>query len=568
MGSKLEDAWQYKVWRTLAVVLTLTICLPLTALAHPMGNFTINRYTRLELHPDQVQLYYIIDHAEVPALAELVKMDLDGNKVISEDEEHTYLDGQMSTLLDSLQVTIADEPLPLRPITARMAMPPGEDEMPTLRLEFDLAVSLPPETPPADGWQLTYRDSNVVANKQGWQEIIAKPTNDVTLLESSVPSNDMSNELRRYPDALLEAPIRVRTAQVRFLPLRSTTSDPTQETTDTAVVSPAITTSILLTDYQAITATTVVTASVVPVAATANSTQAIAIAIPGGVDAQSAESQELAETTQTVSTQRGLISFFSDGEQFERILSLPVTGPGAFLFALLAAFGWGGLHALSPGHGKTIVAAYLIGSRGTALHALFLGLTTTITHTLGVFALGLATLFISEYILPETLYPWLSILSGLLVVGVGFALLRSRWLGWRHGHDHEHDHTHDHHSHGADHDHDHHGHSHLPPETVTWRSLLALGVSGGLLPCPSALVVMLAAIAFGRIPFGLLMILVFSLGLATMLTMMGLLFVYAGRFFARFPTSQPLFRLLPVASALVVMVLGAGITWLALLQVV
>src|SRR5262249_55974682 len=149
-------------------------------------------------------------------------------------------------------------------------------------------------------------------------------------------------------------------------------------------------------------------------------------------------------------------------------------------------------HALTPGHGKTIVGAYLVGSQGTARHAVFLGLVVTLTHTMGVYLLGLGTLAASAWVVPERLYPWISVLSGLLVVAVGSSLVTSRWRGALahahhdhhdhdhvHGHDHDHHHAHGHHHHGHDHHHHHqhgdgHGHSHLPPPgtPVTVRSLL------------------------------------------------------------------------------------------------
>jgi len=297
---------------------------------------------------------------------------------------------------------------------------------------------------------------------------------------------------------------------------------------------------------------------------------------------------------------------------------------GTLLVAIAGSFVWGAMHAMSPGHGKTIVGAYLAGSRATAQHAVFLGLTTTITHTTGVFALGLVTLFASNYILPEQLYPWLSFLSGLMVVSIGLNLFISRLrstqlfkkspFGHRyagkqadddhshhhhshhdhdhphgqthdHDHDHDHDHGHTHQPHGEGHTHDHkhyhhhhgeHGHSHgnhshLPPGTdgapVTWRSLLALGISGGLVPCPSALVVLLSAIALGRTGFGLVLVLAFSLGLAGVLTGLGLLLVWGRRLFERMPTQFRSVRVLPAVSALFVTLLGLGITTQALVQI-
>ncbi|MEH1798946.1 MAG: sulfite exporter TauE/SafE family protein [Nostoc sp.] len=241
------------------------------------------------------------------------------------------------------------------------------------------------------------------------------------------------------------------------------------------------------------------------------------------------------------------------------------------LIALAIAFLWGGLHALSPGHGKTIVGAYLVGSRSNAQHALFLGLIMTITHTAGIFALGLVTLGTSQFILTEQLYPWLSVVSGVLVTVIGLNLFISRLQGTQVSHSHEHVHCHQH-SHDLHHHHHHdhnHEHSHLPPHgdvsSMKWSSLLALGISGGLLPCPSALVVLLSAIAMGRIGFGLALVSAFSLGLAAVLTGIGLMLVYAKNRFEHLPLQIPRIKMLPVASALCITLIGLGITSQALL---
>ncbi len=254
--------------------------------------------------------------------------------------------------------------------------------------------------------------------------------------------------------------------------------------------------------------------------------------------------------------------------------------PQVILVSLLLALFWGAAHALSPGHGKTVVAAYLVGSRGTARHAAFLGLTVTVTHTFGVFALGAVTLWLSRYLLPETLYPWLNVVSGVLVVAIGAALAYQRWRGTRqadsqdHSHDHEALGTNDEPWSAVTHSHGGRAHSHLPPgmradgrqDRVTWRSLLALGVSGGLIPCPSALVLLLGAVALGRIGFGMVLVVAFSFGLALVLTAIGLLLVYARRFFERFSFETRVPRLLPVASALVMVLAGCGIVYEALRQ--
>jgi ABC-type nickel/cobalt efflux system permease component RcnA len=268
-------------------------------------------------------------------------------------------------------------------------------------------------------------------------------------------------------------------------------------------------------------------------------------------------------------------------DPFTRLIQTDRFTFATILAALGIAFFWGGMHAMTPGHGKTIVGAYLVGSRGTPLHAVYLGVATTVTHTAGVIALGGLTLLASRFFLPEKLFPWLNLLSGLLVVGIGMSLFFSRLKHTRHisttahdpvqEHDHEGSHTHDHeNTHHHDHEHEagHTHHDHIPPGggagPVTWRSLLALGISGGLLPCPSALVVMLGAIALDRIGFGLVLVIAFSLGLASVLTVIGLAFLYAGRLFERLPVQKRAFRLLPVVSALFITIVGLGIAVRAL----
>jgi nickel/cobalt transporter (NicO) family protein len=258
------------------------------------------------------------------------------------------------------------------------------------------------------------------------------------------------------------------------------------------------------------------------------------------------------------------------GDGFAGVFENAAAGDGVLALLLLVAFGWGALHALSPGHGKAMVAAYLIGTRGTARHAVGLGVIVTVTHTIGVFALGLVTLLLSQYILPEDLYPWLNLVAGLLVVAVGFGVLRSRLRSARArrahaherhgGHDHSHGdhHGHDHHSHDHDHDHGHgHGHSHDIPHRVTWRGLVGMGTAAGLIPCPSALVVLLGAIAQHQVGLGLVLIVAFSLGLATTLTALGLAVVYARRALTRVRIPSGVVTALPAASA--VLIVGVGL---------
>ncbi|MEG5015134.1 MULTISPECIES: HoxN/HupN/NixA family nickel/cobalt transporter [unclassified Microcoleus] len=282
----------------------------------------------------------------------------------------------------------------------------------------------------------------------------------------------------------------------------------------------------------------------------------------------------------------------------------------SLLLAIAGAFAWGCVHAMSPGHGKTIVGAYLVGSRATPLHALFLAATTTITHTAGVFAVGGITLFASNLIDPEKLDPWLSLISGLLVAFIGFNLLLSKiktrlgvrtevlkkikskifnknWFlrskvftaeseepvnllsrgTWeREFKPVKPDISHHYHDHG-----DGRLHSHLPPGTdgspITWKSLLALGISGGLLPCPSALVMLLSASALGNVGLGMTLVVAFSLGLALVLSAIGLILVYAKRNFDKLPKQITAVKFLPAISAMFVMFLGLGITGQAMLKI-
>ena len=245
------------------------------------------------------------------------------------------------------------------------------------------------------------------------------------------------------------------------------------------------------------------------------------------------------------------------------------------LAAIMIAFALGAAHALTPGHGKTIVAAYLVGSRGTLKHALFLGAMVTATHTITVFALGLATLFLFRYIVPAQITQILGAISGLSIVVIGAWMLYKRTRaapGHSHAHDdpHAHDHAHGHahphgHTHPHDHDHSHAGHHHVPDE-ISWAGLVALGASGGLVPCESALVLLLSAIALGRVGLGLILLVSFSLGLALVLMGIGVLVLYAKNLLPeRHQTGDhPLFRWLPVASAGVVMLVGVLMTGVSL----
>lgn len=474
---------------SLPLLVLLATGLTISSLAHPLGNFTINHFARIESGVDRARIRYVVDLAEIPAFQESQKADPDSDGNLTEAELNSYLDRVTPGYLAGLKLTVDGAPVELRLAGKSISRLPGAATLFTLRIVYDLTGEF---APGAVAPRLRFENANLV-DRAGWREIVVAPAPGVNVFDSAAYGAGVTDELRAYPEDMLMAPLDERMA----------------EWSVTAGPLPANAKPLTMRDGK------------------------------------------------PVAVQR---------DRFAELISAPEMTPGVILLGLLFAFVLGGMHAMSPGHGKTVVGAYLVGSRGTAKHAAFLGLTVTITHTIGVFALGLVTLFASQYILPEKLYPVLSFVSGALVVAIGLSLFarRLRALLGVEAHDHDH-HHHDHH-----HDHGKAGHTHLPPGSegsdLSWRSLLALGVSGGIMPCPSALVVMLAAISLNRVGYGLVLITIFSLGLASVLTAVGLAFVYGGKLLARVPSSGKLMRVLPVGSAFVIAALGAVICYQALRQ--
>lgn len=417
--------------RLLLLVTACYLLAPAIASAHPLGNFTVNRFARVEVAGDRLYVRYVVDMAEIPTLQ------------------------RVPIRIGALHVLVDGHPVQLAVIRTALAHPPGAAGLHTTRFQAILAG------PRVEGRAAISVDDRNYSARIGWKEIV---------FGSSTRSS--SNELRAYPKDLLSSPLDISHA--------SATLRPTHDTPP-----------MLLSGR--------------------------ALAAPDRV------------------ADSGFASLVG-----RRHLSALVV-----LASLALALFWGAAHALSPGHGKTIVTAYLVGSRGTPWHAALLGLITTATHTAGVFALGGVTLLLSQWIVPDRLYPWLDLSAGLLVVGVGAFVLAGRA---RHAHSHRHG-QHHHHSHGER------------------RSLLAVGISGGLLPCPSALVVLLAAISLHRVAFGMLLVLAFSLGLAVAITCVGLLAVLAKRAFAQFDGRGRLLTVLPAVSALVIVLAGVAMIARALPKV-
>lgn len=511
----------------LAVLLSLCFVSGLIglAIAHPLGNFTVNQYARITVGADRATIRYVIDMAEISTLQELQKLDGAGDGAPSAAELDRHLQRIAAEYLGGLVLRVDDTRISLGIITKTISLAPGAGGLPTMRIVMDLAGPIPvaPGGSDAPG-RLSFEDFNR-RERLGWREIIVDSADGVGLFDSTAYGNGLTDELKAYPLEMLAAPLREEAASLSFR--RG--------------------------------------------------------AAPAGVAAlPTRDGQPVVQAR----------------DRLAELINVPEVTPLTALLGLVIAAGFGAVHAFSPGHGKTIVGAYLVGARASAKHAAFLGLTVTVTHTLGVLVLGLVTLFAAQYILPEQLYPVLSFVSGAMVLALGFSLFATRLRGALrpdlHGHGHAHPYGHQQDGtcccstrtnsghaqpHGHQHDgttfaHSHGGreHSHLPQgadgRPFQWRNLLALGVSGGLLPCPSALVVLLSAISLHRVGYGLLLVVAFSVGLAATLTGIGLAVVYAGRWMKRpmGPAVQRIVRYLPMASALVVAVIGAGICYEALVQ--
>ncbi|HEY8204173.1 MAG TPA: hypothetical protein VIF81_05545 [Pyrinomonadaceae bacterium] len=475
------------------------------ASAHPLGNFTINHFTRIEVSDRAVKLHNVIDMAEIPTFQELQQIDKDGDGKASATEVEEYANLAANQLARQVFLTIDGTRVPLNVLSKNVSLPAGAGGLSTLRIEFDLGGQILSANTGATH-ELEFHDNNY-SDRIGWREIVVMPAPGVKIFNSSAFGNGLSDQLRAYPQDRLSAPLDERAAQLSF----------------------------------------------------SNG------AMPAGAHALVSRDGRIAEA--------------QTRDRLAELIAVPNLTPGLVLIGLLFAIVLGAAHALSPGHGKTVVGAYLVGSRGTARHAAFLGLTVTITHTAGVFALGLVTLLASEYVAPEKLFPFLSLISGGIVVAIGLSLfvrrLRKALRTGAHTHDgHTHDHEADHQHEGINpnqlHSHGGSMHSHLPPgadgSPLTWKSLLALGVSGGILPCPSALVVLLASISLHRVGYGLLLVLAFSVGLAGVLTGVGLAFVYAGRLLKSVGTLGKLSRVLPIVSAFVITCAGLAISYQALAQ--
>jgi len=488
----------------------LTACLLVMpkSFAHPMGNFSVNHYSKISLENDGVKVTYIIDLAEIPTYQELQQGNI--TATVADPVVTRFVASRGAEFGRGLSLQLDGKPVALRLLSSQVIFPPGAGGLPTMKMGFVFRAPYPSAADHSLA-SLQYADNNFPGHA-GWKEIIAVAPTGSLIRSSSVPQADRSAELTNYPTDLLNSPPQDLSAAIEF-------RHPVAPQTRVAKPVPAIGHPVA------------VPAATQPVPPVSPAAQPLHLQANQQATPRSAFTELI--------TNRSMSLWF-------------------LITAGFIALGLGALHALEPGHGKTIVAAYLVGSRGTARHALLLGLIVTVSHTAGVFALGAITLYASRYIVPEQLYPWLGVFSGLTIAGLGGYMFLRRWSGHDLGHSHSHGHGH---SHTHDHGHSHtHSHSHEAEKAVSSYQLFALGITGGIIPCPAALVVLLSAFALHRIGLGFFLITAFSVGLAAVLIAFGMLMVYARRFMTSLRTDGPLTtRWLPIASAAFMTILGAGI---------
>jgi nickel/cobalt transporter (NicO) family protein len=492
--------------RRIAVVLGLAIgavvLTPAIASAHPLGNFTVNRYEGIRVGSDHVDDDYVVDMAEIPTFQTKPRIDRNGDGTVSPGEAAVYVKATCAQLARGVHLGVDGHAVTLRARDGGLTFPPGQAGLSTLRLECRLHATLDTGRA-ADEHRLTVVDTNLT-DRIGWREMTAVG-DGATLQGSPLPTRSVSNRLTAYPQNRLQSAPDVRRADIRFRPGGS-----------------------------------------------AAPTLAVPIKSP------------------TASVARGF-------DQWTRSFTASVAARrltlGLALVALAFGIGLGALHAFAPGHGKTVMAAYLVGERGTVRDGLLIGVTVATTHTIGVLVLGLV-LTASQTFAPESVYPWLGLASGVTFVALGVALLlgamrRRRGVGGLlHGHHHVHPHAHAHDGH-AHHDHAHHDESHASDHdhvedtgTLSRRRLLTLGFAGGLVPTPTAIVVLLGATAIGRAWFGVALVLAYGVGMAATLVGAGLLLARARRRFELRARGERFLRyatVLPIATAVVVT--GSGL-WL------
>lgn len=491
--------------RLVAVALTaaaLTCVTATPAGAHPLGNFSVNHYHGLLLTPDRIEDHAVVDTAEIPT------MQAYPDGVPDTAARAVAAAGGCRDLATAVSLRVDGAAVAWSVEQSSLVYQAGAAGLQTSRLECRLAAGISLHTPAHVDVDDGYR-----ADRVGWHEITA--AGQGVRIDTPVRRASVSGELQTYPKDLLASPPDERSVRLHTSP------------------GPG----------------------------------AVSYAEPSLLPAGGFFARLLGTITATFNDLVG-----------QRELTLPV---GLLAVALALLLGAG--HALLPGHGKTVMAAYIAGRRGTVRDAVTVGATVTATHTAGVLVLG-TTLTVVSGFAGETVLGWLGVGSGVIIAGVGVTLLVAAFTARRHHRprgadhltDHDHDHRHDHgHDHGHDGGHDHgdghrhppqHGHQHHHHDRpLSRRGLLSMGVAGGLVPSPSALVVLLGAVALGRTWFGILLVVAYGLGMAAVLTAAGLLLVKlrdrvapaASQRWSRL--AGPVTAAMPVLTASLVLAVGLGL---------
>ncbi len=470
----------------LGVALGLMLGSPSPALAHPLGNFTVNRYAGVVVSPDEVLVDYVLDLAEIPTFQAIEEIDRDGDGQASDTELASWAEGRAIELAAGLTVEVAGSRVQLTPTSASATMQSGQGGLDTLRLETALSGFQG-----ADEGLVTVRDDNELA-AIGWREITLAGAKGFAVRQATVPVASTSDRLWSYPDDLLSSPLDVSSATGSFAPGTG----------------------------------------------------------PGTIEAE------------------GGTSLLDGGSGVGDPLAAVLQRSGPFVVVgLLIAVAFGAWHAVLPGHGKTLMAAAMVGSGARGGQAAAIAVAVALMHSASVIALGMAVLALESTFRPETLYPWLGLASGLAALGVGAHLLRLRLAAWRHrgqggaptdvgGQSHS-----DEHAHGHEHA---YTHSHELPAggLLSRRGLAALAAAGGILPAPSALLVMLAAIQVQRAAYGIALVLAFSVGLAIALLAIGIGALRA-RDVVLSRLSTRVGAAIPVASAAAILLVGGFLTFRA-----
>jgi nickel/cobalt exporter len=522
----------------------MALIIPAIALGHPLGNFTINHYAGIRVGNDAVLLDVVVDRAEIPAFQERQQIDTNRDGEVSDAETEAARIPQCQTLAGSLDLAIAGRSIGLELTAAGLSFPPGAGGLSTMRVvcEFRASLSAPlqADTP------FSFADRSD-SERIGWREIVVSGDN-ATISSPGLPTSSVSARLTVYPQNLLTQPLDIHSATFTASPGGSALAPfVAPDAQPLAVPGGGIGGSAHGSESSAL-------------AGPAGAQPVTAAAVPGGVGSELSGLFETSDLT-----------------------------PLVLAASLLAAVLLGAGHALTPGHGKTIMAAYLVGTRGTAVHALGLGLVVTVSHTLGIVILALIILAAGAALPPEAFQRIAPVVSAGLVLAIGAWLLGSQVRTWQRrrvtaadGHVHAEDASH-HQGHvhasehdqptGHDHDHPHqHGvatHTHEVPggTRVTWRGLFALGLAGGIVPSTNALIILLSTIASGRPALGLVLVIAFGVGMATVMAGVGLALVHARRWLDRLPAGAALERvpsLLPVATSCLVLGLGLWLTSQAL----